>query len=205
MQKNEVHKSNRLTERMKNFEKELLLKEPLAQTKEQLWANIIDSVDDILPSIQVIFEQNDLVKEATKAIQRVNAELGDTLEEATRIIQFLNSKNNYELQELDINDRTGTILEVKKVLTKRNLMMNLEDKCQTMELAIGRFMVKLDALRQKGLPNPMVINDRLMPHGDYNKKIREVARDQANNSSMNGLPAGKVLYHTFENLFLPPA
>ena len=107
----------------------------------------IDSVNDIWPSIQVIFEQNDLVKEATKAIQRVKAELGDVPEEASRIIQFLNSKNKYELQELDIADRTGTILEVKKMLTKRNLMMNLDVKCQIMELAIERFMVKFDVLR----------------------------------------------------------
>ena len=70
-----------------------------------------------------------------------------------------------------------------------------------MELAIGRFMVKLDALRQKDLPNPLVINDRLIPHEDYNRKIREVARDQANNSSMKGMPIGKVLYQTFENQF----
>jgi len=48
---------------------------------------------------------------------------------------------------LDIADRKGTILEVKKVLTKRNLMLNLEEKCQTMQLAIDRFMVKFDVLR----------------------------------------------------------
>lgn len=123
------------------------------------------------------------------------------LEESPRIIQFLNSKNKYELQELDIVDRTGTILEVKKVLTKRNLMMQLEEKCQTMELTIGRFMAKFDALRQKGLPKPFIINDRLMAHEDYNTRIREVARDQANNSSMKWMPTRKVLYHTFENLF----
>jgi len=104
------------------------------------------------------------------------------------------------LQELDIGDRTGTILDVKNVLTKRNLMINLEDKSQTMDLAIDRFMLKFDALRQKGMPNPLVINDRLMPHGNYNKKIREVARDQANNSSMKEMRIGKVLYQTFENL-----
>jgi len=40
-----------------------------------------------------------------------------------------------------------------------------------------------------------------MPQKDYNRKIREVARDQANNSSMKGMPTGKVLYQTFENLF----
>ena len=80
-------------------------------------------------------------------------------------------------------------------------MINMEDKCQTMQLAIDRFMVKFDALRHKGLPNPLVINDRLMPQEDYNRKIREVERDQANNSSMKGMSTGKVLYQTFENLF----
>ena len=115
-------------------------------------------------------------------------------EEATRIIHFLNSKNKYELQELDIADRTGTILEVKKVLTKRNFMLNLEDKCQTMQLAIDMFMVKFDVLRQKGLPNPLMINDKLMPQEDYNRRIREVARDQVNTSSIKGMPASKILY-----------
>ena len=62
-------------------------------------------------------------------------------------------------------------------------------------------MVKFDALRQKGMPNPYVINDRLMPHEDYNKKIKQVAREQANSSSMKGMPIGKVFYQSFESLF----
>jgi len=49
-------------------------------------------------------------------------------EEATRIIQFLNSKNKYELQELDIVDKTDTI-RGEESAHKRNLMMNLEEKC----------------------------------------------------------------------------
>jgi len=80
-------------------------------------------------------------------------------------------------------------------------MTQLEDKCHTMEQAITRFMVKFDTLRQKGLPNPLVINDRLMPHEDYDKINREVAKEQANSSSMKGMPTGKVLYQAFENLF----
>jgi len=123
------------------------------------------------------------------------------LEEAVRIIQFLNSKNKYEIQELDIPDRTDTILEVKRVLAKRNLMLNLEDKYQTMQLAVDRFMTKFELLREKGLPSPLVINDKLMTQEDYNKKIIEVAREQENTSSMSGIPTGTVLYQTFENLF----
>lgn len=45
-------------------------------------------------------------------------------------------------------------------------MLNLEDKCQTMQLAIDRFMVKFEILRQKGLLNPLVINDKLMTQED---------------------------------------
>ena len=120
--------------------------------------------------------------------------MGDMPEEAARIIHFLNSKNNNELQELEIPNRTSTILEVKRVLTKRNLMLNLEDKCQTMQLAIDRLMVKFEILRQKGLPNPLVINDKLMTQEEYNRKIGEVARDQVNTSSMKVIPTGKVLY-----------
>jgi len=53
-------------------------------------------------------------------------------EEAARIIHFFNSMKKYELQELEIPNGTSTILEVRRVLTKRNLMLNLEDKCQNM-------------------------------------------------------------------------
>jgi len=36
--------------------------------------------------------------------------------EATSMIKVLNSKSKEELQEINITDRTGTILEIKKVL-----------------------------------------------------------------------------------------
>jgi len=51
MHKDEVQKAARMTERIKAMEKDLPLKEPLGQAKELLWANIIDSFNDIWPSI----------------------------------------------------------------------------------------------------------------------------------------------------------
>lgn len=75
MHKDETQKSNRLNERLQKLEKELTLKEPLAQAKQQLWANMINSVNDIWASIQVNFEQTDLIKEESKEIQEVRAEL----------------------------------------------------------------------------------------------------------------------------------
>lgn len=42
MHKNETHKSNMLNEGIQKLEKELTLKDPLAQKNKKLWANIID-------------------------------------------------------------------------------------------------------------------------------------------------------------------
>jgi len=54
-QKEEAQKAQRMSKRIKILEKDLTLEKPLGKTKEMLWANIIDSVKDIWPSIQVIF------------------------------------------------------------------------------------------------------------------------------------------------------
>ena len=70
----------------------------------------------------------------SEAIHKVKEELGKKPEEANEIIKYLNSKNKQELEEIGISDRTETILEVRKVISKRNLMVQLEDKCQTWSL-----------------------------------------------------------------------
>ena len=62
------------------------------------------------------------MKEAQEEIQRTKVELGKMLEEANMIIHFLNTRNKEQLEELRINDRTETILEIKRVLTKKTLM-----------------------------------------------------------------------------------
>ncbi len=72
-------------------------------------------------------------------------------------------------------------------------MQKLEDKCQNMQLAVDRFMAKFQILRENGLPNPLVINDKPMTQEDYNKKNREVAKDEVNTSSMKAFPRVKVL------------
>jgi hypothetical protein len=53
-------------------------------------------------------------------------------------------------------------LEVKRVLTKRGLILQLEEKIQIMEQGVQRFFNKIDALTRKGLPGMKVINDKLM-------------------------------------------
>ena len=70
-----------------------------------------------------------------------------------------------------------------------------------MEVAITRFMMKFDVLRRKGLPNPLVIHDKLMKQDDYDKKMREFSKDQVHLPTSHGIPTGKVVYKNLENLF----
>lgn len=90
--------------------------------KNQLWNKIIEAINDVWLSIQVIYEQRDLLKATQAEIQKTKDELGDKPEQAIELIKFLNSKNKQELEETKITDRTETILEIRKVLPKKNLV-----------------------------------------------------------------------------------
>jgi hypothetical protein len=97
--------------------------------------------------------------------------------QVNEIIKFLNSKTKEELEELKIEDKKETILEVKRVLTKRGLMLQLEEKVQAMDLRVQRFFGKIESLQKKGLPGLKVINDKLMTLPDYKKRLANVAKD----------------------------
>jgi hypothetical protein len=132
------------------------------------------------------------VQRSQQAIEKIRAELGEMPTEATEIIKFLNSKTREELEELKIEDRTETILEVKRVLTKRGLMLQLEEKVQTMDAGIQRFFSKIEALQKKGLPGMRVINDKLMTLPDYKKRLATVAKDSSKFSGIQGSITGKA-------------
>ena len=53
--KEEAWKNQRMVERIRILEKGLTLENPLGDIKDILWTNIIDSINDIWPFIQVIF------------------------------------------------------------------------------------------------------------------------------------------------------
>ena len=67
-----------------------------------------------------------MIAVAQVEIQKTRTLLGQMHEQANRLIHFLNTKTSEELEALQIRDRTGTILQIKKVLTIRTLMQILE-------------------------------------------------------------------------------
>jgi len=72
----EMRKNKGMAQQIKALEKDLTFEKPLTDIKKILWTNIIDSINDIWSSIQIIFAQIDLVKLALKEIEKTGEELG---------------------------------------------------------------------------------------------------------------------------------
>ena len=66
-------------------------------------------MNEIWPSIQIIFEQKDLIGLVSDAIEKSNKDLVGMPETTNHIIIFLNSNHRFELEALGVEDRT-TIL-----------------------------------------------------------------------------------------------
>jgi hypothetical protein len=170
----------------------------LSEAKENIWMDICKSMIEILPLIQIMFEQHDLVQRSKQAIDRIRGELGEMPTEANEIIGFLNFKTKDELEALEIEDKTETILEVKKVLTKRGLILQLEEKTQSMDVGLQRFFGKIDALYKKGLPSVLVINDKQITLSDYKQKIITVAKDGSKFVGIQGNITDKAFLETLQ-------
>ena len=191
--------------KVRALEKDLSLDKPLAKMRGILWTNINQSICNVWRSIQVIYEQIDPVRVAQVEIQKERALLGQMPEQANQLIHFLNTKTSEELEALEIKHRIGTILEIKRVLIMRNLMQNLERRCQDMQVEIDSFTEKFTVLHKKCFPIPLGSNDHQMRHVDYMHKLNKYATDQVNTSSSTSgekvLPSSQALYDSLENLF----
>jgi hypothetical protein len=104
------------------------------------------------------------------------------------------------LDDLGVDDITYTILEVKKVLKNKNLVVQLIEKCHTLEVAVNKFFTRIEALNKKGLPSLFVINDKLMTMEDYMKKLKDIAKDTTKSSHIKGAMTGKYFYEAINNM-----
>lgn len=148
-----------------------------------------------------MFDQKDVLEKAQEAVETISKQLEDMQEISYDIIKFLNSKDIYELEELGINDRTPTILEVKKIITKKHLILQLEEKCSSVNTIVQRFFSRIEPLTSKGFPSMLVINDKLMPIEDYVRKLTKVGTNSALVSNIRGAATPRVVLNALRDTF----
>ncbi len=76
---------------------------------------------------------------------------------------------------MNIPDRTTTILEIKKVLIKKNLLTQLTTKCEALNTTVIRFHSKFNMLHNKRLPDIVSSNDQLVKLEDHYEIIYTIA------------------------------
>lgn len=106
----EMQREKALIEKLQKLEKESSIGNTRGRVKEIIWHKLLDRMNEIWPSIQIIFQKKQLVEKAKEAISATNIEFGDMPTIANRFIRFLNARNRYEMEELGVEDRTKTIL-----------------------------------------------------------------------------------------------
>lgn len=84
-----------------------------------------------------------MIQRSKKVIRQIKIDIGQKPGDATTLIKFMNSKNREELEKLGIKDMKETILEVRRMHTKRNLMLQVDNKFQGLETSIQRFHKKM--------------------------------------------------------------
>lgn len=122
------------------------------------------------PSIQITFEQKELVHKFETTIEIIKVDLEHLPKEYQKIIKLLISKTE-ELEDMNIPDRTTMVMEVKRILTKRILMIKLENKCKYLELQVRRFNRKFTLLQEKGMPTLRNSNGNLIPLENYQEQL----------------------------------
>jgi DNA repair ATPase RecN len=93
-----INKSQRLSQEIQKLQNETIMAKTLSEAKENIWMDINNSMAEIWPFIQMIFEQHALVQTARTTIEKIREDLGERPTEATEFIRFLNSKTKQELE-----------------------------------------------------------------------------------------------------------
>jgi HPt (histidine-containing phosphotransfer) domain-containing protein len=92
------------------------------------WDKIIEHVNKMLKCFIVMKEETSSAKKVEIDITRDEKELGDKPHVANKIIGNLSSMTKEELSQIGVKSRTSTIMDFEKVLTKRNLIQQVQNK-----------------------------------------------------------------------------
>jgi len=144
------------------------------------------------PSIHIIFEQEEPVHKVKETIENTKVDLEHGPKEAQKIIKQLNSKTKEELEDFNILDRKTIVMELKRIMTKYNSMIHLENKCKYLELQVRRFNKKFTLLQEKGLPTLRNYNSQLIPLENYQAQLCNIGDNASKFTKSKGISSGEA-------------
>jgi len=91
-------------------------------------------------------------------------------------------------------------------------MIQLENKCQTLETSIHSFHTRSNLLDQRGLLGLVAMNERSINLSHYNHKLFTISQDKSNFGGVKGIITGKyflealdfdlIIKHEIKHIFI---
>jgi hypothetical protein len=93
-----------------------------------VWDNIATTIFKKWAYFSLVQDEIVLFIVSFLKIKKITNELENKTEMANEIIKFLNGKTKQELKELNVTDRKKKFMDVIRVLTKKRILHNVENK-----------------------------------------------------------------------------
>jgi hypothetical protein len=160
-------------------------------SKHVIWDNISTQVSNNWSQFSLIGDELELLTSAKKDITRTTNELENKPDLANEIIKFLNNRTKEKLKDLNVIDRTNIVIDSKKVLTKRRLMKNVENKLHEMIGEVASFKRIFTDLIKIGLPLPWDGNGYIQTQNKYQELLENKRNDDSRFEKLEGVLKGQ--------------
>ena len=123
------------------------------------------------------------------------------MEKAQSIINFLKFSSNEALQAFKVNDRNQTIMFVKRVIHKDELIKKVHNRTEALQKEIKEVYSLFKPLIEKGLPHFWEVENRLLKKEQYEDLIFHKRNDHSNFEDLEGNLRGEVIVAKLGGLF----
>ena len=125
----------------------------------------------------------------------------EPMEKAQSVINFLKFSSDEALQAFTVNDRYQTIMLVKSVIDKDELIRKVHNRTGTLQKEIKEIYSIFKPLIEKGLPHFWDTKNRLLKKEQYEDLIVSKRNDHSNYEYLEGNMRGEVLVAKLGDLF----
>lgn len=125
----------------------------------------------------------------------------EPVEKAQSVINFLKFSSDEALQAFKVTERYQTIMLVKRVLDKDELMRKVHNRTEVLQKQIKEIYAIFKPLIEKGLPHFWDTENKLLKKEQYEDLIVSKRNDHSNFEDLEGNLRGEVLVAKLRDVF----
>ena len=125
----------------------------------------------------------------------------EPVEKALSVINFLKFSSDEALQAFKVTDRYQTIILVKRVINKNELIRKMHNRTEPLQKEIKEIYTIFKPLIEKGLPHFWDLENRLLKKEQYEDLIVSKRNDHSNFEDLEGNLRGEVLVAKLGDVF----